>query len=105
MTARSSSTHPDHEIPALIRVSPGKARETILDVLRRAGMHQGDAAREFGCAHTTLRRWISKLALEGEIEEMEARAREEGWHHGRLGGRPKGATVAAGAAPRGSKTG
>lgn len=98
-----NTTHPDHVIAALIVADPKQARARLIERLRKARMHKGDCAAAIGCAHSTLLRWIRKLRLEPEIEKLEARARREGWHHGRVGGRPEGSTVANGAAPRGSR--
>ncbi len=99
----TSSTHPNHEISALIRVQPAEAAKRILAALRETGMHKGEAAKRLGCAHSTLLSWIAQLHLAQKIEALAEKARKEGWHHGRLGGRPPGTTVANGAAPRGSR--
>lgn len=99
----ASSTHPNHEISALIRVNQKEAKRRILAALRETGMHKGQAAKRLGCAHTTLLSWISQLGLAPEIEALDAAARKAGWHHGRVGGRPLGSTVENGAAPRGSR--
>lgn len=99
----TTTTHPNHEISALIRVQPKEAAKKVLAFLKDAKMHKGDAARQIGCAHSTLISWIRQLELAPEIEKLEAKAKKDGWHHGRVGGRPLGSTVANGAAPRGSK--
>ena len=100
----SSSTHPNHEISALIRVgNRAKAKEHILNALRASKMHKGDAVKRLRCAHTTYLFWVEQLGLAKVIEVLEAKAKKEGWHHGRKGGRPLGTTVANGAAPRGSR--
>ena len=97
-----SDYHPNHPIAALIIVDPKAAKLRILDHLRRAKMHRGDAAIAIGCAHSTFLSWVRKLDLEDEIGRLERKAKREGWHHGRIGGRPLGSTVENGAAPRNS---
>jgi len=108
MTARGrkkvpSSTHPNHEITALIRVNPEEAKRRILAALRETGMHKALAAKKIGCAHSTLIAWIAQLEMAKAIDTLVAKAQKEGWHHDRKGGRPTGTTVANGAAPRGSR--
>ena len=98
-----STTHPNHEISALIRVNPKEAKRRILAALRQTKMHKGDAAKLIGCVPSTFISWITQLDLAPEIERLAKKARTEGWHHGRKGGRPVGSTVANGAAPRGSR--
>jgi len=88
------------EIQGLIIAEPEKARKKILSALEASRMHMGDAAKRLGCAHSTLLRWIAQLALARPIEVLKARAIRQGWHHNKIGGRPKGSTVETGAAPR-----
>lgn len=92
------------EITALMVIDPVSARHRIVEALRASGMHMGEAAASLGCSYMTLQRWIAKLDLGAQVEVMKTKSVKEGWHHGRKGGRPLGATVANGAAPRGSKT-
>lgn len=88
---------------ALIRERPQAARLAICLALFLSGMSKSDAAKRLKCTHGTLLRWIAMLKLEKRIELMTNDAIKNGWHHGRKGGRPKGATVANGAAPRNSR--
>lgn len=96
--------HADHEITHLIAVDPTKAKAKILQALKAARMHKAVATKEIGCSHGTFLRWIVRLGMQQEIEEMAAKAVKEGWHHEERGGRPQGSTVANGAAPRNSRT-
>ncbi len=93
----------NHEINALITVEPAKAKKIILAALKVAGMHKGRASKELSCAHSTLLRWIEKLSLDAEIAQMMEVAERRGWRHNGRTGRPKGSTVANGAAPRTSR--
>lgn len=95
-------TYANHEINALILIDPAKAKDTIFEALRSAGMHKGNAAKKLGCTHSTLLRWIDKLQLDAAIEKMLKQAEKKGWRYNGRTGRPKGATVENGAAPRGS---
>lgn len=95
-------TYANHEINALITIDPAKAKDAICTALRAAGMHKGNAAKELGCTHSTLLRWIEKLDLAAEIAKLMAQAEKKGWRYNGRTGRPKGATVKNGAKPRGS---
>jgi predicted transcriptional regulator len=92
----------NHEINALITIDPNKAKDAICAALRDAGMHKGNAADRLGCTHSTLLRWIAKLDLDARIEKMLKQAEKDGSRFNGRTGRPQGATVENGAAPRGS---
>lgn len=79
-----------HEINALISIDPNLAKQRILATLREAKMHRGLAAEKLGCNYATLHRWIKRLELDGSIAFLAAKAKREGWFHGRTGGRPHG---------------
>lgn len=85
MISPSNLTH-------LIHTHPEAARKQILDALRKSGMHKGEASKLLSIAHPTLLRYIAALRLADEIDRLVEVARREGWHHGRIGGRPAGAT-------------
>ena len=79
---------------ALIRLEPTRERareasDAILAALRDNAMHKGETAKALGCAHGTLLGWIALLGLADKIARLEERSIAEGWHHGRLGGRPR----------------
>lgn len=78
-----------HEMGYLIRFDQLEAKKRLLAALRKAGTHKGDAAKIFECNHKTLIRWIDELGISGDVEAMIATAIKEGWHHGRVGGRPR----------------
>lgn len=90
-----------HKLAALMQLDPVAARVQIVAALESSGMHMEAAAQALGCAHNTMLRWIERLEI--DVDALRERARDEGWHHDRHGGRPLGSTVAAGAAPRRSK--
>ena len=79
-----------HVLSAEITANPKAAKEKILGALRTAGMHMETAAAELGCAHNTLLRWIDKLGIGNDVEKLRVKARKEGWHHDKKGGRPVG---------------
>ncbi len=72
----------------LIKVHPNQAKVKILDALRKAKMHKGNAAVILGCRHATLLDWLTVLDLHKTVERMIVQAKREGWFHGRVGGRP-----------------
>lgn len=84
----------DHAITHLIHVKPAEAKRLILDALRGAKMHKGQAAKALGCGPATFIRWVDALALDEDIAKMKTRAEKEGWHHDMLsrGGRPPSET-------------
>lgn len=81
------------EINALIALEPAKASKMILDALRTAGMHKGNAAKEMGCSHGTLLRWIARLDLDTKITQMMEVAERRGWRHNGRTGRPRKETT------------
>lgn len=81
-----------HKMAAMIMVDPAKARREILVAFRNAGASRGDAAVNLGATRNTFARWVEALGLVDELAEVEARAVKQGWHHGRVGGRPMGST-------------
>lgn len=88
-----------HEIFALIIADPPRASKIILGSLKENGMHKGQTAEALGCTHGTLLRWIAKLELSDQIDRMVEKADTQGWRHNGRTGRPRGTTVANGAAP------
>lgn len=82
----------NHDINAMIFLNQESAKKRILDVLKKTKMHKGEAAKELGCSHATLLRWIARLQLDEAIDKLQARAHEKGWHFRRnpSSGRPKG---------------
>lgn len=91
------------EMQGLIIAFPDKARAKIIAALKKNGVHMGKASKALACSHVTLLRWIVKLGLEKEVEKMKKEAIKAGTYAGIGTGRPRGTTVANGAAPRGSK--
>lgn len=81
--------NPHQEINALIALDPAKAAEIILDALRDAGMHKGNAAKAMECSHGTLLRWIARLNLDAKIAKMLKDAERKGWRHNGRTGRPE----------------
>lgn len=76
-------------ITALIEVEDReRATGMILEAFRRAKCLRSEAARILGCDRETLAIWVRRLALEAQLTKLEAQAKRQGWHHGRVGGRP-----------------
>lgn len=75
-----------HELAALIVVDRASARKRILAAFVDAKCSRDDAARILGCRRSTLLAWIKKLGLQGDLQDVEAIAKRDEWHHGRLGG-------------------
>ncbi len=67
----------------LVRLDPKRAKGLILDAFRRAKAHHGDAAKLLDCSSSTLNSWMRTLGLGDEMDRMTAKAKREGWHHGR----------------------
>ncbi len=78
------------KIRALIEVDPARAKEAIRQAFRKAKASRADAAAELGAGRAAFARWVERLGMGPELERLEAKAKKEGWHHGRysLGGRP-----------------
>lgn len=92
------------EMQAIMVVDPARAKQMILDALASTGVHIGNASKSLGCNRITLTRWIVKLDLGAAVEAMKTQAIADQTYEARKGGRPKGTTVSAGAAPRGTHT-
>jgi hypothetical protein len=75
---------------ALILVDPKAAAKQVLDAFVKAKTSRRGAADILGCNERTFANWAK--ALKVDLDKVEARAKREGWHHGRhkLGGRPPG---------------
>jgi hypothetical protein len=73
------------EMTALIVIDPDEAKKRILAAYRSAGASLREAAtylaEEGGKPPTerTLHRWVDKLGLRGEMDEITKRAHKEGW--------------------------
>lgn len=79
-------------IRALVVVDPEAARKELLAAFQEAKASRRDAAKLLGCDEDTFARWADMLGARAELDVIEERAKEQGWHHGRnrMGGRPKG---------------
>lgn len=75
-----------HEFRSLITVHPEKASKALLDAFKKAKCHYGDASVLLGCNQHTFTRWARMLGIEEDLVLLEAKAKVEGWHHGRSGG-------------------
>lgn len=84
----------------MVRLDPKKLERIMIAALRKAGMHRGGAAADLGVSHAAISRWITRLGIGDQVAELEQRALKEGWHHGRRGGRPLGATDSVERRPR-----
>lgn len=73
---------------AMLLIAPDSLRREMLRALREAQASEIVAAEKLGIAVRTWDGWVAKLGLEAEIELLKERARAQGWHHGRHGGRP-----------------
>lgn len=78
------------QMTALIVVDPDRARAAIRKAMRQAGTLRHEAAKVLGCGRVTFARWVDRLEMVQELDELESMAREQGWHHGRTGGYPLG---------------
>lgn len=81
-----------HRLSALIVVAPEEAKRAIVEAFRAAGASRRDAAKALGCDEDTLAAWIKRLDMGVELEAIVGVAKLEGWHHGKVGGRPKSVT-------------
>lgn len=79
-----------HELASLIETNPKEAGEKILKAIRSARAHKGDAAKQLGCSHQTLLRWIARLGISKDVEKLVTEAEKKGWIHDKIGGRPPG---------------
>ncbi len=59
-----------HEIGALIRAKPDEARTKILDALRAANGNRRRASLALGAGPRSIYRWIEKLELWDEVDEI-----------------------------------
>lgn len=75
-----------HRLTALIEVDPQRAREEIVEAFMNARACRADAASLIGCRRSTFMAWVARLKLEDELALIEARAKFEDWHHGKVGG-------------------
>lgn len=78
------------QLTALLIIDPGRVRAEILRAFKRARAHREEAARLLGCGRVTFIRWVERLGMEKELARLEEQAKAEGWHHGRVGGWPRG---------------
>lgn len=76
----------NHKMRALIELSPGEAKEMIISAFKKAKCHYAVAAKILGCKQHSVTRWARILGIHEKLEQIEARAEREGWHHGRKGG-------------------
>lgn len=74
---------------ALVVAKPPEAAREIKAAYVRAKCCQNTTAAELGASLNTFRRWVEQLGLGEALAALEAKALEEGWHHGRVGGRPR----------------
>ncbi len=63
----------------LIEFDPPKAKSQILAAMKAARANQRDAAKALSCHETTLIRWIAKLGMTVDIQQLRDRALREGW--------------------------
>lgn len=77
------------KITALIDIDPAKAEGQIIAAFYDAKASRMEAAKLLGVTRGTLASWIDKLAMWSALERLEEQAKDEGWHHGRLGGAPR----------------
>ena len=77
-----------NEFSALVVVHPKQAAEKLVAVYTKARACQEDAAAACGVCINTWMRWVERLDLSATLEAVAEKARAEGWHHGRVGGRP-----------------
>jgi hypothetical protein len=77
-----------HRLSALIQISPEEARRELLEAYRNAGASRRDAAKLLGCDEDTFATWAKRLDLGAQLEALTDAAKLEGWHHGKVGGRP-----------------
>lgn len=75
-----------HAMGSLVHVDPGEARARLTRAFVQARAHRGDAARVLGCRYATFCKWCALVGV--DLDALERRAKTEGWHHGREGGKP-----------------
>jgi hypothetical protein len=75
-----------------VTTDPEKVRRLIRAAMKDAKCKRSDAARILDASAATLANWIDILDMEDELQRLEIQAKKEGWHHGDVGGRPKGST-------------
>ena len=74
---------------AMMLIDPIAAKKEIIKAFRDAHAHRGDLADFLGVSRKVLYGWIDRLGLADVLDRIEETAKKAGWHHGRLGGRPK----------------
>jgi DNA-binding XRE family transcriptional regulator len=79
------------ELSTLVAANAREARARIVEAYMDAGCSRQDAAHALGVSKRTLARFVDSLELTAKLATLEAKALRDGWHHGRLGGRPLGA--------------
>lgn len=75
-----------YRMRSLIEVSPEEARKVLIKAFAEARCHGGDTATALGCKYPTLTRWVTLLGMKDVMRDLEQKAKQEGWHHGRKGG-------------------
>jgi transposase-like protein len=77
----------------LVALRPQEASAKICEAYRSAGASISDAATALGVHRESLWKYVRRLGIEGSLREIAEEARAGGWHHGRVGGRPRKATT------------
>ncbi len=77
-----------HDFTAQVVANPKSAAEKLVAAYTSAKACQEDAAKLMNASLWTWLSWVERLDLHARLEEVEKRAKAEGWHHGRTGGRP-----------------
>jgi hypothetical protein len=75
-------------IGALVICDPDRARREIIRAFRDSGANRQDTAAALGVGRNALTKYVATLGITEELNELEDTAKRNGWHHGRVGGRP-----------------
>jgi hypothetical protein len=70
---------------------PAKARDAIIAAFKRAQCNREVTAKLLKISKRSLSRYIELLEMSAKLDALEVKAIRDGWHHGKLGGRPLGA--------------
>lgn len=75
-----------HDLRALIVVDPEAAKRLLKQAFVDAGASRKAAASLLGCSRATYLAWAKQLELREWMQAVSKLARQNGWHHGQLGG-------------------
>ncbi len=79
-----------HDFTAQVVANPKAAADAMVAAYTKARACAADTAVAMGVSLYTWLSWVERLGLDARLGAVAEKAKAEGWHHGRLGGRPPG---------------